>query len=172
MLKRDIVLDDAGNVFIVDFGLARINHEVTRTRTGMATGGRFRFMAPELYSALLHDGDFRTSYASDCYAFGMTMLQMMTLQHPYPDKHTEDGAASLALKGILPPRPSDFENMMPNIFEVWWELLQTMWQYQPKERPRLDAVLVALEGISSLMSATPITSSDGSVENSDVKVWF
>lgn len=41
-------MDASGEPIICDFGLSRIRHEVTRTRTMIHEGGRTRFLVPEL----------------------------------------------------------------------------------------------------------------------------
>lgn len=120
-------------------------------------------MAPELYSAILEDLDFRTSQASDAYSFGMTILEMITLQHPFPEYRTADSAAQQALRGARPPRPADVANLNPSILDRLYQLLQTMWAHKSESRPRINVVLVALREISSLMP--PMASSEGLIDS-------
>lgn len=120
-------------------------------------------MAPELYSAILDDLDFRTSYASDVYSFGMTILEMITLQSPFPEYSTPEAAAQQALRGARPPRPANVANIDPSILDRLYQLLQTMWAHKLESRPRLDAVLIALREISSLL--LPAASSEGSMDS-------
>lgn len=110
-------------------------------------------MAPELYTVLigLASGNFRSSPASDSYSLAMTLLEIITLEHPFPECGTQEAAGRQALEGVRPPRPAQLLDLQPNVIERLWELFEVMWTAEPESRPRLDAVLVSLEHISSLV---------------------
>lgn len=154
--QRNIVIDDDGNPFLCDFGLSRIQHEVTRTFTSIVEGGKYRFLAPELYSGM--DQKFRTSRASDCYAFGMTILEMATLQRPFAEFDNEMSASRAAERGQRPRRPEDMGDLPCEAADALWALLVKMWAHDPEERPGLDVVETRLESVLSML--VPSTGAD------------
>jgi probable HAF family extracellular repeat protein len=80
VLHRDIkpsnvLLDAAGHVRIVDFGLARVDDESQVTRTGDVLG-TLRYMSPEQAQGQRDKVDAR----SDVYSLGATLYEFATLQ--------------------------------------------------------------------------------------------
>ncbi|KAF8294458.1 kinase-like protein, partial [Clavulina sp. PMI_390] len=104
---RNILVDDAGNGLLSDFGLSRIKHEPTRTATVIVSGGKYRYLAPELLRVLTASGPgpFRTTAASDCYAFGMTFFELATLQKPFSEYGSEWEVSNAAMHGRQPEYP-------------------------------------------------------------------
>lgn len=154
--QRNVVVDDEGNGLLIDFGLSRIKHEVTRTKTGTIQGGMYRYLAPELWSLLLSDGQFRTTYASDSYAFAMTILEMVSLQHPYPECRTAEAAAQQAAEGKRPLRSQHVLTLPSHVQNALWSLLDAMWAHDPEIRPHLEMVEVELQNIWSLLARTSV----------------
>jgi len=152
--SRNIVIDDGGNPLLCDFGLSRIQHEVTRTFTSVVQGGKYRFIAPELYSGA--NQEFRTSRASDCYAFSMTILEMATLDRPFTEFDNEMSASRAAERGQRPHRPEDMGDLPSEAANALWALLGDMWAHNPEERPGLDIVETRLESVLSML----VTSAD------------
>jgi serine/threonine protein kinase/WD40 repeat protein len=78
VLHRDIkpsnlLLDDTGNVWVTDFGLAKADSDGDDlTHTGDVVG-TLRYMAPERFNG---QGDLR----SDVYALGLTLYEMLALR--------------------------------------------------------------------------------------------
>lgn len=150
--QQNIVINDKGDALLIDFGLARIKHEVPRSNTTSIQGGMYRYLAPELYSAMIEGDHFRTSYASDSYALGMTIYELVMLQHPYSEHRTSEGAARQALKRHRPARPDNVENFPPHALDALWDLLGDMWAHDDKKRPSLDISESKLLGVSSLLA--------------------
>lgn len=147
-------MDEKGNALLIDFGLARIKHEVTRTISSIKTGGIYRYMAPELYSAILNDTDFRTSYASDSYSLGMTIVELLTLEHPYPQYGTPEAAAQQALQGVRPRQPDTIANFPLDILGALWRFLENMWAHDAENRPSLDGTEAKLTELLTLLPAS------------------
>lgn len=147
--QRNIVIDNNGKALLIDFGLARIKHEVTRSTTGLIEGGRYRYLAPELLS-VPEPGFFRTSPATDCYAFAMTILELATLDRPYVEFTHELRAARAAEKGTRPARPDDLGCLAVVTANALWEYLGMMWDQNPSKRPGLDRVQLRLTEILHL----------------------
>jgi eukaryotic-like serine/threonine-protein kinase len=83
VLHRDIkpsnlLLDDTGNVWVTDFGLAKADTDGDDlTHTGDIVG-TLRYMAPERFSG---QGDLR----SDVYSLGLTLYELLTLRPAFDD---------------------------------------------------------------------------------------
>jgi len=82
VLHRDIspgnvLIDLEGRVRLLDFGIARMaENDVYRTQTGVLKG-KVPFLAPELFTS------DPPSAASDLYACGVVLYQMLTGSHPF-----------------------------------------------------------------------------------------
>jgi serine/threonine-protein kinase len=82
IIHRDIkpgnlLLDDAGNLWITDFGLARFQEDSGLTMTGDVLG-TLRYMSPEQALAKRGYLDHRT----DIYSLGITLYELLTLRPP------------------------------------------------------------------------------------------
>src|SRR5262249_56486864 len=83
VLHRDIkpsnlLLDDTGNVWVTDFGLAKAQGDGDDlTHTGDIVG-TLRYMAPERFQG---QGDLR----SDVYSLGLTLYEMLTLRPAFDE---------------------------------------------------------------------------------------
>jgi WD40 repeat protein/serine/threonine protein kinase len=84
VLHRDIkpsnlLLDDTGNVWVTDFGLAKAQSDGDDlTHTGDVVG-TLRYMAPERFSG---PGDLR----SDVYSLGLTLYELLALRPAFEEK--------------------------------------------------------------------------------------
>jgi serine/threonine protein kinase len=72
----NVLLDEHGNVYLADFGIAKIS-EVTVNLTGTGVVGTPTYMAPEM----AREGV--VTPAVDVYALGVTLYQMLTGRVPY-----------------------------------------------------------------------------------------
>jgi serine/threonine protein kinase len=72
----NVLLDEHGNVYLADFGIAKIS-EVTVNLTGTGVVGTPTYMAPEM----AREG--MVTPAVDIYALGVTLYQMLTGRVPY-----------------------------------------------------------------------------------------
>jgi eukaryotic-like serine/threonine-protein kinase len=93
----NILITDAGDVKVTDFGIARALSEASMTVTG-TTLGSVHYFSPEQAR-----GDEVTG-ASDVYALGIVLFEMLTGRRPF----TGDTAAAVALKRLNedPPTPT------------------------------------------------------------------
>src|SRR5262249_28810294 len=114
ILHRDIkpsnlLLDDSGNVWVTDFGLAKVTSDRDQlTHTGDATG-TVRYMAPERFSG---QGDLR----SDVYSLGLTLYELLTLRPAF-----DEADRNKLVKQVLhdePTRPRKLNRGVPRDLET------------------------------------------------------
>jgi serine/threonine-protein kinase len=100
----NILITDAGDVKVTDFGIARAVAEASMTVTG-TTLGSVHYFSPEQAR-----GDEVTG-ASDVYALAIVLFEMLTGRRPFEG----DSAAAVALKRLNedPPRPSEIGHPIP-----------------------------------------------------------
>ncbi|MFZ4827779.1 MAG: protein kinase domain-containing protein [Phototrophicaceae bacterium] len=112
----NILVDEEGNAFVTDFGIARVNANDTQgggslTQTGFAVGTP-GYMSPE--QAL---GEKNIDARTDLYALGVMLWEVLTGRLPY----TADTPMGVMLKHIQEPVPDPHtfdENMHPAIAAV------------------------------------------------------
>jgi beta-lactam-binding protein with PASTA domain len=100
----NILIGRDGRVKVADFGIARAIDESQLTLPGVAMGS-VHYFAPEQAR-----GESATT-ASDVYALGIVLFEILTGQRPF----SGDGAAAVALARLTttPPRPSALRPSVP-----------------------------------------------------------
>ncbi|KAF9012562.1 kinase-like domain-containing protein [Cyathus striatus] len=147
----NILVNDTSQPCLTDFGLARILE--TSGFTTKSVGGTCRWMAYELLAPT--EGEDDDNYvppltkASDVWAFGMTMLEVLTGQLPFMNVKNDSTVILSIIKGVLPARPAKIDDGM-------WRLLQHCWNFVPDKRPSMRAAANILE----LMVSKKLTSSE------------
>jgi len=107
----NVLLDDAGNPCLGDFGLAKVEDGLELSRTGDFAGSPF-YMSPEQADGRRGPVDHR----SDIYSMGVTLYEALTLAHPFEGKTSHE-----VLRAILteePLRPSKIEPRVPRDLET------------------------------------------------------
>jgi WD40 repeat protein/serine/threonine protein kinase len=114
VLHRDIkpsnlLLDDTGNVWVTDFGLAKADSDTENlTHTGDIVG-TLRYMAPERFSG---QGDLR----SDIYSLGLTLYELLTLRPAF-----DVADRNRLIRQVMhdePPRPRNLSPGLPRDLET------------------------------------------------------
>src|SRR5262245_12882684 len=114
VLHRDIkpsnlLLDDTGNVWVTDFGLAKAQSDSDElTHTGDIVG-TLRYMAPERFSG---QGDLR----SDVYSLGLTLYELLTLRPAF-----DEADRNKLIKQVMhdePARPRKVNPAVPRDLET------------------------------------------------------
>ncbi|KZV79317.1 kinase-like protein, partial [Exidia glandulosa HHB12029] len=141
----NILISDTYDVQLCDFGFASMHadEEGSLNFQSSSTKGTWRWMAPEL----LANDDARHTTASDMWAFGCVVVEVLSGKVPYHDKRTDQMVIIAIAHGETPFRPATF------IGEPWevaleakvWELALDCWASEPDDRPPVKPVLRRLK---------------------------
>ena len=88
--------------------------------------------------------------SSDCYALGMVIYEVLSGQLPF-SRHWGYTVVAKVLEGQRPRWPQGAEG----IYEDVQEILKCCWEPKPEDRPRIEDVLLCLEGVSRVW--TPLS---------------
>src|SRR5205085_5778169 len=96
----NLMLDERGNLWVTDFGLAHVQHsEASLTRTGDLVG-TLRYMSPEQALAKRVVIDHRT----DVYSLGVTLYELLTLHPALDGRDRQELLRQIAFEEPPPPR--------------------------------------------------------------------
>jgi serine/threonine protein kinase/Flp pilus assembly protein TadD len=123
ILHRDVkpanlLVDDAGKLWVTDFGLARLETDAGMTMTGDLIG-TLRYMSPEQALAKRVVVDHR----SDVYSLGATLYELLTLQPPFDGEDRQELLRKIAFEEPKAPRhvnariPQDLETIVLKAIE-------------------------------------------------------
>ncbi len=113
VLHRDIkpanlMLDEMGQVWVMDFGLAKLTDGDDLTHSGELLG-TLRYMAPERFQG-------RFDATSDVYSLGLTLYEVLTLRVAYDE--TDRGRLIARVLSDDPPRPRRINAAIPPDLET------------------------------------------------------
>ncbi|KAG8880142.1 hypothetical protein FRB98_005314 [Tulasnella sp. 332] len=134
----NILLDDALRPKICDFGMSKVLHtEYEATSAGLKGGGSWRWKSPEM----MEDGSVKTT-ASDVYAFGITIAEVLSAELPFSRHRSPFTIARAVTKGDRPlPIPISREG---HSFEDLWNTARSCWASDPTVRPPAARIADAL----------------------------
>ena len=101
----NLLVDQQGNIWITDFGLAQFHAEVGLTRTGDMMG-TLRYMSPEQALGNRVVLDHRT----DIYSLGVTLYELLTLEPVFAGSDRAD-----LLRRIIEDEPRSMQSLEPLI---------------------------------------------------------
>ena len=140
----NVLVAEGGPLKLADFGLAALEDQERLTSTGAVTGS-LSYMAPER----LDTGAF--SPASDVYAVGVTLFELLTGTTP----HAGQGAAHLIAEVMTRDAPSLLD-VLPGVPAPLAELVARCLARDPRDRPRNGAALDAeLAGLLTRLVGPP-----------------
>ncbi|KIJ55192.1 hypothetical protein M422DRAFT_219746 [Sphaerobolus stellatus SS14] len=144
----NVLVSEDGKPFVTDFGLSRI---LSETFFGLTTttqaAGSLRWMAPELlYNAEVDEDQPPTQQkvckASDVWAYGMTMLEVLSKKNPYGEIQIDGAVFGMIIQGKLPNRPS--LTSAPELTDDVWNICLACWDHRPDHRPSMSKVMLGL----------------------------
>jgi serine/threonine protein kinase len=115
-----------GVVCIGDFGHTQVLDEVLGREgfTAYTGSSNMRWNAPEL----LGSDDIKPTKASDVFAFGMSILELVTKQAPPYSHRKRDLTVIMDISdGRLPLRPTEPEDVSWWMHDEPWEVLNKRW---------------------------------------------
>jgi serine/threonine protein kinase len=118
---------------ISDFGFARVLDINQTTGQTQSVTGPLKWMSVEA----IERQEYSTK--SDVWAFGITMIEIMTSAPPYPGEIPVNVAIKVS-NGLRPQLPS-------NRPEKLCELLKRCWETKPEDRPSFDEIYETLNEI-------------------------
>jgi serine/threonine protein kinase/tetratricopeptide (TPR) repeat protein len=95
----NLMVDDRGQLWVTDFGLAQVQTDVRVTLTGDLVG-TLRYMSPEQALAQRVVVDHRT----DVYSLGATLYELLTLQPAFAGTDRQELLRQIAFEEPQPPR--------------------------------------------------------------------
>ncbi|RMG80316.1 MAG: serine/threonine protein kinase, partial [Chloroflexi bacterium] len=137
----NIMVDQDGNAFLTDFGIARIQSGEGLTQTGF-TVGTPEYMAPEQGLGLAVDT------RADIYSLGVMLFQMLTQQMPY----SAATPMAIILQHMNAPVPSAHEvnpNLPPQIDDIIAKAMAKKPEERYQSAGELAEALVGLVGGSA-----------------------
>jgi serine/threonine protein kinase len=163
--KANILIDQGGHARLADFGLIAIVSETGNSLTTNPSAGlgTMRWMSPELFvqEHSAYQGGQRTG-ASDCYALGMVIFEVLSDQIPFAPYH--DHAVQWEIgKGEHPER-----SKRSWFTDELWEKLHLCWSFQPTNRPPIKDVFKFLGLLSPTWEPLPPDMKIGVVNTEDV----
>ncbi|KAJ7050732.1 kinase-like domain-containing protein [Mycena amicta] len=154
----NILVNELGRGLLCDFGLSKIKADITsrttaattsfasagiggsaKSTTTVPTSGSRNWMAPELLAGS------SARFASDVYAFGMTIYELYTDTTPFSTLDFSDFLEVVWRLGIRPERPDPHE--APKLIDVVWRLVERCWVKEGRERPSVREMGEAVTGV-------------------------
>jgi len=116
LASRNLLLDKNLSVKITDFGMSRIisNQEGAADVT-KSDVGPLKWMAPECIL------EKKYSQKSDSYAFGITLIEMLTRQEPYPGQSAVNIAIGVTRDNLRPPIPEYAPSQLADLIKKCYE---------------------------------------------------
>ena len=143
--QANIVVDGRGRARLTEYGLAPINSDPSFTVAATPGAvGTSRWLAPEIITPT-HKGttaQMKESEAADIFAFGMIAIEVFTGKIPFEEQKNEAIVLHI-LKGARPAMPENAHEV--GLTVDMWELLESCWQQNPKNRPTAGEVVKRLQ---------------------------
>jgi len=137
LATRNVLLTISLEPKISDFGMSRVNlnEDANKTDTNV---GPLKWMAPE---CIKHS---RYSLASDVWAYGVTIVEILSHDIPYPDTPGLQVATMVAREELRPTAPEG--TSAPISY-----LIEHCCQYEPTVRPTFQWICDYLQDTPNLM---------------------
>ncbi|KAL5514080.1 hypothetical protein ACEPAG_2841 [Sanghuangporus baumii] len=171
----NILVSSSGIPQFADYGLSKL---IGRESSISIGAGTTRWMARELLhadpSSLGTGISCRRSKASDIWALGMTILELLSGRKPYDDYANEYHIPQVIIRGEKPKFPGVFHESCASYEDILLEICKSCWVDNPSERPTIErlcddlqdlhdfGIIQLLEGIETLS----LSGRNGTFENS------
>jgi len=139
MKASNILVNDEHEACIADFGLSRILGESGFTTKSVA--GTCRWMAYELVELSDEEDESipQVTMASDIWAFGMTVLEMLSGRLPFFYLKRDLAVIRCVMRGDQ-PKHEKYTGIGGGI----WSMLELCWNSDPTQRPSMEFLVLHL----------------------------
>ncbi|KAG9045898.1 hypothetical protein FS837_005456 [Tulasnella sp. UAMH 9824] len=138
----NLLISDGGHVLLCDFGLAKSTY--AQTSTALKGAGTFRWQSPELWN------NEPRSFASDIYAFSMTIVEVVLSGLP-PFSHLENEVAVFMAVYQMDARPLKTPTEFNGVsYENVWKVAEACWPKAPGDRKSMSEARLLLKADPSL----------------------
>ncbi|KZW01248.1 kinase-like protein [Exidia glandulosa HHB12029] len=126
----NVLISDDHSVRLTDFGFSKllVDSETKSVSEHSTLSGTCRWMAPEIV-----DDTSPHSKASDIWACGCLVLEVLSGQVPYHTKPTTTSVILALARKERPPRPEGID-------DTYWRFSQSCCAILPEERPSIGEV--------------------------------
>ncbi|KIO18682.1 hypothetical protein M407DRAFT_83657 [Tulasnella calospora MUT 4182] len=122
----NILIGNDGSALLCDFGLTRMTD--ARTSTCMKGAGSIRWMSPDLWD------NAPRSFQSDVYAFGMTIVEVLSGKEPFPHLLTTMAVMMAVMTKGERPIKEPLSSLDGSSYETAWQVSEACWQISPSDR--------------------------------------
>ncbi|CAE6443822.1 unnamed protein product [Rhizoctonia solani] len=156
LLKANVLIAEDGTPMLTDFGNSSLQGSTLQfTQTNSQPSFSFRWTAPEIIR-----GKSGHTTAGDVYSLGMTILEVLTSEIPFPKKADRALYGHIVIGKKMPRRP-DIIPERSILGNMLWAILTSCWSYEPKLRPDAATVWDALK----LLTPDKLTEIEETVES-------
>ncbi|KAF8517699.1 kinase-like domain-containing protein [Hysterangium stoloniferum] len=131
---ENALVSETGVARLTDFGFSKGGNFDLDTSPGV--DGPTRWMFPELMQGSRVNGQ------SDIWAFGMTVLEIMSRKVPYAGISSA-GAITQIVECPTPPRPQ--ASSTAALTDYLWDMCKRCWKENPNERLPMEGILRLIE---------------------------
>ncbi|KIK64858.1 hypothetical protein GYMLUDRAFT_982306, partial [Collybiopsis luxurians FD-317 M1] len=144
VIQGNILVTADSKCVLADFGLSVVYTEsqIWSMTTTTGANGTLRWMAPELLNPDESDNSALHHPSVDVYAFGSTVVEILTLKPPFYNK-TDFQVMQSVSQGQRPPQPQQ-NRWCP---DALWELVEACWAQDPAARPNIQKLYDTLQQI-------------------------
>ncbi|KAL5521668.1 hypothetical protein ACEPAF_2416 [Sanghuangporus sanghuang] len=159
-IKPDnVLISESGGPLLCDFGVSRMvvasrSFNFSSSLTGGGLRGTLRFMSKELLRATdLSPATYST--ASDVWAFGMTVLSILTRKVPYHYISNDVQVITAISKGLLPTTPPDI-HVWPIKNQILWKMCTFCWKPVANRRS-IQSFTLELQLLEHVLSSSHVS---------------
>lgn len=147
----NIMIDDAGNAKVTDFGIAYVADAKTKLTQDGSIIGTPEYLSPEQCEGKTVDG------RSDIYSLGVTLYEILTGKTPY-EADTPVSMLMKIVKGNFPP----IGQVNPAVPEPVQKIVEKMMQTDPQNRyANADELLKEVQEVEKVLTMPEIPAAAG-----------
>jgi serine/threonine protein kinase len=130
LAARNVLLARDLTAKVADFGFARLLNGKGAGATA-TNSGPLKWMAPECITLKQYSGK------SDVWSFGVTMVEILTHDAPYPGEEGINVVIGVTTQGRTPEIPA-------NCPLALGEIMRSCWAFEPTNRPDFSGIHASL----------------------------